>query len=71
MELTLKVQEVAKFNKQVLFLVIADSEYGNRVPVQLGTLHIDMLLNSATAKELASLGKTWERGQVGRVIANK
>ena len=70
-EVTLKVPEVAKFKEQVLFLIIADSEYGNRVPVQLGTLHIDMLLNSATAKELASLGKTWERGQVGRVIANK
>ena len=30
-----------------------------------------MLLNSATSEELASLGKTWERGWVGRVIANK
>ena len=71
LEVTLKVPEVAKFREWFLFLVIADSEYGNRVPVQLGTLHIDMLLNSATSAELASLGKTWERGQVGRVIANR
>ena len=67
----MKVPEVARFNEKVLFLVIADSKYGNRVPVQLGTLHIDMLLDCTTPEELASLGKTWERGQVGRVITNK
>ena len=41
------------------------------MPVQLGTLHIDILLDHASPEELASLGKTWERGRVGRVIANK
>ena len=28
-------------------LVVKDSEYGNRVPLQLGTLHIDMVLGKS------------------------
>ena len=70
-EVKLRVPEVEDFYEDVLFLVIPNSDYGERVPVQLGTLHIDMLLDMATPEELAKLGKTWERGRVGRVLVNK
>ena len=34
------------FGKDVLMLVIDDSPYGKRVPIQLGTIHIDMVLDA-------------------------
>ena len=68
-ELTLP--EVKSFKEGVLMLVIDDSEYRQRVPIQLGTLHIDLILEQATPNELATLGKMWERGRVGRNITNK
>ena len=42
-ECRLGLQELKGFQKDVLMLVINDSPYGKRVPVQLGTLHIDMI----------------------------
>ena len=39
-------------------LVIDDREFGQRVPIQLGTLHIDMILAQAMSEELVALGKT-------------
>ena len=49
---------------------MSDSEYGKQVPVQIGTLHIDLVLEKASKAELASLGKAWERGVVARPKAN-
>ena len=37
-----------KFDLDVLMLVVDDSPYGMRVPIQIGTLHIDMALDLAT-----------------------
>ena len=70
-EVELMLPEVKDFKECVLMLVIDDSEYGQRVPIQLGTLHIDMILDQATPSELATLGRTWERGRVGRNVINK
>ena len=41
------------------FVVVGNSEYGKRVPIQIGTLHIDMVLEIATKEELSLLGRTW------------
>ena len=38
-------------------LVINDSLYGNRVPVQIGTLHIDMMLDLASEEEKKRLNR--------------
>ena len=38
-----------RFQKDVIMFVIDDSPYRRRVPIQLGTLHIDMTLE-ATAR---------------------
>ena len=43
-ETLLKIPEIPDFKEYVLMLVIENSEYGDRVPIQLGTLHIDMIL---------------------------
>ena len=39
--------------------------------MQLGTLHIDMILSKASSKQLGRLGKPYERGGVGRPLTSK
>ena len=41
-------------------LVIDDSPYRQKVPVQLGTLHIDMILTTAKQNPTKKLGDSWE-----------
>ena len=41
-------------------LVIDDSAYGMRVPIQIGTLHIDMALELATEDEMTKLSHKWD-----------
>ena len=41
-------------------LVTDDSPYGKKVPVQLGTLHIDMILTAAKQNSTTKLGDSWE-----------
>ena len=45
---TLEIPEVKGFREDVLLLVVNDTEYGDKVPVLLGTLHIDMVLEKVT-----------------------
>ena len=49
-ECRLKLSDIEKFDIDVLILV-DDSPYGMRVPIQIGTLHIDMALDLATEEE--------------------
>ena len=65
-EALLEIPKVKNFEEPSLFLVISDSEYGKRVLVQIGTLHIDLILEKATKEELAKMGKAWERGTLAR-----
>ena len=71
MELNLDIPEVRGFKEDVLMLVVKDSEYGKRVPVAIGTLHIDMILETATKEELENMGRKWQRGSLGRKITMK
>ena len=70
-KLNLDIPEVAKFKEDVLMLVVRDSVYGERVPVAIGTLHLDMILERATKEELDNMGKKWQRGSIGQKIAMK
>ena len=45
-----------------------DHKYGHRVPVTIGTLHIDMIIEQVTKDELDQLGTAWGRGKVNRQI---
>lgn len=66
-EVLLEVPGIQNLSEYVLMLVIDDSEYGERVPLQLGTLHIDMVLQKATEEELKALGKAFDRSRVVRL----
>ena len=71
-ELRLDIPEIVKFDHDVLMMVYPDSKYSLRVPVIIGTLHIDEALDLATYDELASLSRGWKRGIVGcRIIAKQ
>ena len=67
-EARLEIPGVDAFNKDCLFLVMPDHEYGHRVPVTIGTLHIDMIIEQASKDELDQLGTAWGRGKVNRQI---
>ena len=56
-EATLNLSQVRNFEEPCLFVVVNDSEYGKRVPTQIGTLHIDLVLEKATKQELGTFGK--------------
>ena len=56
-ELRLDIPEIAKFDHDLLMMVYPDSKYSHRVPVIIGTLHIDEALDLATYDELASLSR--------------
>ena len=51
--------------------VIPNSHYGDRVPIILGTLHIDLLLEVDSGVELKALGKYWQGGELSTEIAMK
>ena len=53
-EANLKTQDISTFNEDVM-LVIADGNYGQRVPTQLGTLQLDNALDLVSEEELAQL----------------
>ena len=67
-EATLNIPEVKAFQEDCLFLVVNDHAYGKRVPIMIGTLHIDMKINRATKEELEQISIAWGGGQLFRQI---
>ena len=67
-ECRLKLPQIEKIDVDVLMLIIDDSAYGMRVPVQLGTLHIDMALDLATEAEMKKLSCRWERAKMASAL---
>ena len=70
-ELRLQIPNVRAFDMDVLMLVIPESEYAKRVPVTIGTLHIDEIINLITDEELKQADHNWQRGIISRKIAMK
>ena len=56
-ECRLNLPQVEKFDHDVLMLVIDNSQYRARVPIQIGTLHIDMAIDLATDEERNEIQK--------------
>ena len=44
-EATLNIPEVRAFQEDCLFLVVNNHTYGKCVPIMIGTLHIDMIID--------------------------
>ena len=69
MECKLQIPGIKGFEEDVLMLVVNDTEYGSRIPVLLGTLHINMILEQASLDELNNLPAAWRRGGVGSMVS--
>ena len=67
-ECSLEVLAIVDFKEDVLFLVVNNTEYGAQVPILLGTLHIDMVLEKATLEELKNLPPAWRRGTAWSMV---
>ena len=70
-ECKLKIPQIKKFDLDVLMLVIDDSPYAMRVPIQVGTLHIDMALDLATEEERKKLSHEWRRAELASSLRMK
>ena len=70
-ECKLKIPQIKKFDLDVLMLVIDDSPYAMRVPIQIGTLHIDMALDLATEEERKKLNHQWKRAELASSLRMK
>ena len=61
-EVNFQVPGVKALNGDILVVIQNDSTYSSQVPITLGTLHIDMVIEKATTEELQNLGKEWKMG---------
>ena len=61
-EVNFQVLGVKALNEDILVVIQNDSAYSSWVPITLGTLHIDMVIEKATSEELQNLGKEWKTG---------
>ena len=57
----LSILGIKAMNQNSLFMVVKDTNYTDRVPVQLGTLHIDEALALVTREEYGNLPVAWAR----------
>ena len=55
-ELRMRVPNVRAFDLDVLMLVIPESEYSRGVPITIGTIHIDEIIDLITDKEMLEIG---------------
>ena len=52
-------------------LVIEDSPYAQRVPIQLGTFHINKALDLASKTEMINLNNKGKGGRLSTLLASK
>ena len=67
----IQVPSVIVFDRDLLLLVVPNSPYGDRLPLQLGTVQIDIMLDVATEDELQALGMSWIHGELATRLAGR
>ena len=70
-ELRMRVPNVRAFDLDVLMLVIPESEFSHRVPITIGTIHIDEIIDLITDEELKAANLQWQRGIISRKVVVK
>ena len=63
--------EIEGFRREILAFVQKDSKYLAKVPLIIGTLHINEILACATAEELGKLSLTWYAGALRSQVLAK
>ena len=67
-EVNFQVPGVKELNEDILVVIQNDSVYISWVPITLGALHVDMVIEKATSEELQNLGKEWKTEVLGAKI---
>ena len=70
-EVRLQIPNVQAFDLDVLMLVIPESEYSKSIPITIGTIYIDEIINLITDEELKLANRKWQRGIISRKVAVK
>ena len=56
----MQVKGISGMDKDSLFLVVPDSNYTKRVPISIGTVHIERCLQLLKEEEIPNLTHPWE-----------
>ena len=67
-EVQLNIPGTVTFKEDVLMLVTDDSRCTQRVPVAIGTLHINWALDLVTDEEIEQLSTEWKRGRLSTLL---
>ena len=70
-EANLTIPDLLHYKEDVLFLVVANYQYGDRVLVQTGIQVIDQPVTTMTEKELQKVGETWRQVHLGTIASKK
>ena len=70
-EAKITIPDLPCYNKDVLFLVVSNHKYGDRVPVQIGPWVIDQLVVTMTEKQLQEAEKTWKQLHLGTTVSKR
>ena len=70
-EARLKIPGIQAMDKDSLFMVSNNSQYMNRVPIQLGTLHIREAIQLVTREEMENLPPAWKTANFPQHTINK
>ena len=58
-------------NEDMLFFEVLDHKHGKQVPVQLGTLVIDLLVVTMITEELQQAGDLWKQAHLSTVLSKR
>ena len=70
-EARLQVKGISGMDEDSLFLVVPDSNYTKRVPISIGTIHIERCLQLLKEEEILGLTHPWERAIFPKQILKK
>ena len=70
-EARLQVKGISGMDEDSLFLVVPDSNYTKRVPISIGTVHIERCLQLLKEEEIQNLTHSWERAIFPKHILKK
>ena len=67
----MQVKGISGMDEDSLFLVVPDSNYTKRVPISIGTVHIERCLQLLKEEEIQNLTHSWERAIFPKHILKK
>ena len=71
MKPNLTIPDLSQYNEEVLFLVVSNHKYGDRVLVQIGIKVIDLWVATMTKREMQQTGKIWNQAHLSTTVSKK